>query len=141
MWKFLGQGSNLYHSSNPSCHSNNARFLNCAIKELQNKQFFFLPCLRHVIQLQEGIHVIYIRQKMSYVTWNTPCNLTKPGSSPIKQKVHISYSPHGDYTDDVSGENSLLCQRTEEAITSARCTALVVLALLACTLQLFQRAG
>ena len=35
MWKFLGQGLNLCHSSNPSCHRDNARSLTyCATKEL-----------------------------------------------------------------------------------------------------------
>ena len=35
MWKFLGQGSNLCHRSNPSCWSDNTRsFIHCAIKEL-----------------------------------------------------------------------------------------------------------
>ena len=42
MWKFLGQGSNTHHSSNPSCCSDSARSLGCcATGELQNAQFLF----------------------------------------------------------------------------------------------------
>ena len=34
LWKFLGQGSNLYHNSNPGCCRDNARSLtHCATKE------------------------------------------------------------------------------------------------------------
>ena len=42
MWKFLGQGSNLCHSSNPSCCSGNAESLTCcATRELFIYLFVF----------------------------------------------------------------------------------------------------
>ena len=41
MWKFPGQGSNLHHSSNPSCFSDNARPLALCITRWLHKCFNF----------------------------------------------------------------------------------------------------
>ena len=43
MWKFLAQGSNLSHSSNPSCCSGNAGSLTCCVP--QENTYIFKVCL------------------------------------------------------------------------------------------------
>ena len=53
MWKFLGQGSNLCHNSDPSFNNDSTRSLTfCATRELQVAWFFILTCVSYLCILK-----------------------------------------------------------------------------------------